>query len=105
MELIGLSYLAVLTVSILGTLAIDRRQGLALFVSPVATILAVSVGVAVFLGWDLVGIELGIFFIGPAEYISGFLIAPELPVEELFFLILLSYSTLVVYRFAEKRMK
>jgi len=105
MDLIGFSYLAALIVSILGTGAIDRRHGLALFVSPIATVLAVLVGVAVFLAWDLVGIELGIFFIGPAEHVSGFLIAPELPVEELFFLILLSYSTLVVYRFAEKRMK
>mgnify|MGYP000187880037 CR=1 FL=1 len=105
MELIGFGYLAALIVSILGTGAIDRRHGLALFVSPIATILAVLVGVAVFLAWDLVGIELGIFFIGPAEHVSGILLAPELPLEELFFLILLSYSTLVVYRFAEKKLK
>lgn len=73
--------------------------------SPIATIVAVSVGVAVFLAWDLLGIGLGIFFIGPAEHVSGILIAPELPLEELFFLILLSYSTLVVYRLAEKRLR
>ncbi|HEY7796942.1 MAG TPA: lycopene cyclase domain-containing protein [Microbacteriaceae bacterium] len=97
--------MAALIFSILGTGLIDRRHGLALFVSPVATFISVFVGVAVFLAWDLVGIELGIFFIGPAEHVSGILIAPELPLEELFFLILLSYSTLVVYRLAEKRLK
>ncbi len=105
MELFGFTYLAALIFSIIGTSLIDKRHGLALFVSPVATVVAVFVGVAVFLAWDLIGIELGIFFIGPAEHVSGILLAPELPLEEFFFLILLSYSTLVVYRLAEKRMK
>lgn len=105
MELISFGYLFALIFSIIGTSLIDRKHGLALFVSPIATIVAVSVGVAVFLAWDLLGIGLGIFFIGPAEHVSGILIAPELPLEELFFLILLSYSTLVVYRLAEKRLK
>ena len=105
MELFGFTYLAALIFSIIGTSLIDKRHGLALFVSPVATVVSVSVGVAVFLAWDLIGIELGIFFIGSAEHVSGILLAPELPLEELFFLILLSYSTLVVYRLAEKRLK
>ncbi|MDR9362511.1 MAG: lycopene cyclase domain-containing protein [Microbacteriaceae bacterium] len=105
MELIAFGYLGALIFSIIGTSLIDKRQGLALFVSPVATIISVFIGVAVFLAWDLVGIELGIFFIGPAEHVSGILIAPELPLEELFFLILLSYSTLIVYRLAERRLK
>jgi lycopene cyclase domain len=105
MELFGFTYLAALIFSIIGTSLIDIRHGLALCVSPVATVAAVFVGVAVFLAWDLIGIELGIFFIGPAEHVSGILLAPELPLEEFFFLILLSYSTLVVYRLAEKRMK
>lgn len=105
MELIAFGYLAALIFSIIGTSLIDKRQGLALFISPVATIISVFIGVAVFLAWDLVGIELGIFFIGPAEHVSGILIAPELPIEELFFLILLSYSTLIVYRLAERKFK
>ena len=105
MELISFAYLAALIFSILGTGLIDKRHGLALFVSPIPTIISVFIGVAVFLAWDLVGIELGIFFIGPAEHVTGMLIAPELPLEELFFLILLSYSTLVVYRLAEKRFR
>lgn len=105
MELMGFGYLIALIVSILGTGLIDKKHGLALFISPVSTVLAIFAGVAVFLGWDLIGIELGIFFIGPAEHVSGILLAPELPIEELFFLILLSYSTLVVYRLVEKRVK
>jgi len=58
----------------------------------------VAVAVAVFLAWDLVGIALGIFFRGDAPNLSGLLLAPELPLEELFFLILLSYNTLLVYQ-------
>ena len=53
--------------------------------------------VALFLVWDLVGIALGIFFRGDAPHLSGLLLAPELPLEELFFLILLSYNALLAY--------
>jgi len=47
--------------------------------------------------WDLIGIALGIFFRGDTANLSGLLLAPELPLEELFFLILLSYNALLVY--------
>ena len=81
-ELVPFIYLSLLLVSILGLGAIDHRHKLALFVSPRATIVSVAVAVVVFLAWDLVGIALGIFFRG----------------DELFFLILLSYNTLLVYQ-------
>ena len=98
MEPLGFLYLALLLISILGLGAIDKRHSLALFVSPLPTLISVAVAVAVFLAWDLVGIALGIFFRGDAPHLSGLLLAPELPLEELFFLILLSYNTLVVYQ-------
>lgn len=97
-ELVPFIYLSLLLISILGLGAIDHRHQLALFVSPRATIVSVAVAVTVFLVWDLVGIALGIFFRGDAPHLSGLLLAPELPVEELFFLILLSYNTLLVYQ-------
>lgn len=96
-ELVPFVYLALLLISIAGLGAIDHRHKLALFVSPKATILSVATAVVVFLAWDLVGIALGIFFRGDAPHLSGLLLAPELPLEELFFLILLSYNTLLVY--------
>ena len=97
-ELVPFVYLSLLLISILGLGAIDHRHKLALFVSPRATIVSVAAAVAVFLVWDLLGIALGIFFRGDAPHLSGLLLAPELPLEEFFFLVLLSYNTLLVYQ-------
>jgi lycopene cyclase domain-containing protein len=100
---IGFLYLALLLVSIAGLVAIDHRQKLALFVSPLATVISVSVAVVVFLIWDVIGIAQGIFFRGPAPHLSGILLGTELPLEELFFLVLLSYNTLLAYLFFARR--
>ncbi len=95
-------YLIALLVSITGIALLDHRHKLAFWVDAKASALAITVGVAVFLVWDLVGIALGIFFRGNAPHLSGLLLAPELPLEELFFLILLCYNTLIAYRWAKK---
>jgi lycopene cyclase domain-containing protein len=47
--------------------------------------------------WDVVGIAEGVFFRGSGPWMTGILLGPELPLEELFFVILLCYSTLVAY--------
>lgn len=98
-------YLFVLLVSILGLIGIDRKRNLALFRNPLPTIISVSISVVVFLIWDIVGIALGIFFRGSTPFLSGLLLGPELPLEELFFLILLSYNTLLAYQFFALRSK
>jgi lycopene cyclase domain-containing protein len=54
--------------------------------------------VAFFLAWDLAGISSGIFFRGSAAHLTGILLASELPLEEIFFLILLSYSALLLLK-------
>ena len=96
-ELVPFLYLSLLLISILGLGALDHRHRLALFVSPRATVISIAVAVGVFLLWDIAGIALGIFFRGDAPHLSGLLLAPELPLEELFFLVLLSYNTLLFY--------
>ena len=96
-------YLLALLISILGLVGIDKRHSLALFRYPLPTLVSISVAVTIFLIWDVVGISLGIFFRGSTIYLSGLLLGPELPVEELFFLILLSYNTLLAYQFFAKR--
>ena len=102
LEIVPYLYLLGLMVSILGVGLLDYTHKLALFSNPKATVKAVGISVLVFLVWDVVGIANGIFFRGDAPHLSGFLLAPELPVEELFFLTLLCYNTLVVYRWAKK---
>ena len=101
-EVVPYLYLIALVVSIAGIALLDRRHKLAFWVDAKASALAISISVAVFLVWDLVGIALGIFFRGNAPHLSGLLLAPELPVEELFFLILLCYNTLLVYRWVKR---
>jgi lycopene cyclase domain-containing protein len=60
----------------------------------------VAVAVVFFLAWDVVGIATGVFFRGSGPWMTGVLLGPELPLEELFFLMLLSYSTLITYLLA-----
>ena len=95
--MIGFSYLAVLLVSITGMLVLDRRFRLFFWVAPARAAMVLLLGVSVFLLWDGLGILLGVFFRGRTELMTGVLLAPELPLEELFFLVLLSYLTMNVY--------
>lgn len=91
-------YLAALTVSLLGLGTLDWRYRVALFAEARRTLLTLASAVVVFLVWDLVGVGLGIFFRGDAPYMTGLQIAPEVPVEEVFFLTLLTYQTLLLWR-------
>ena len=90
-------YLAALVVSLAGLLTLDRRFKLAFFADWRRAAISIGVGVAFFLSWDTVGILLGIFFRGQTPYLSGLLLAPELPVEEFFFLLILCLTTLEVF--------
>lgn len=95
-------YLVALLVSIVGLAVIDRRWKLAYWHERRRTLLTIGIAVAVFVVWDLFGIWSGIFFHGDSPFILPFTILPEFPVEELFFLVLLCYSTLIVYRGGSK---
>ncbi|WNM27381.1 lycopene cyclase domain-containing protein [Demequina capsici] len=94
----SLTYLAALAISIGGLAVLDRRLRLALFVQPARTMVTVAGAVVVFLAWDALGVGRGIFFIGDAPYLTGVRLAPQIPVEELLFLVLLTYQTLLLWR-------
>ncbi|MDN4477779.1 lycopene cyclase domain-containing protein [Demequina sp. SYSU T00039] len=97
------AYLAALVVSIGGLAVLDLRYRIALFDQPRRTLLTVGLAAAAFLAWDAAGVGLGIFFIGGAPYLTGVVLAPEVPLEELFFLILLVYQTLLLWRWLDRR--
>ena len=99
----NLLYGASLLISLAGLATLDRRFRLALWDAPRRTVIVVASMVAGFLLWDLAGIALGIFFRGPGPYQSGLVIAPELPVEEVLFLTLLSYLSVLLYRAFARR--
>lgn len=90
-------YLLAIVISGAGIATIDARWRLAAWRRPLATIVAVAVGVAFFLAWDAVGILTGVFFQGDSPLFIGVSVAPELPLEELFFLTFLSYLAVVLY--------
>lgn len=93
----GLAYLGALAVAIGGVAVVDRRFRLVLWHDARRAVVVVAVGVVLFLVWDLLGIALGVFQRGDSPAMTGVLLAPELPVEEVVFLTLLCYLTLVVY--------
>ena len=90
-------YLAALVVNLLGLATLDWRYRVALFAHARRTAVTVALGVVLFLLWDLAGVGLGIFFIGAAPYLTGWTVAPEVPVEEIAFLTLLVYQTLLLW--------
>ena len=97
-------YLGSLVLSVSGLGLLDYRHRLAIFAGQsIRTLITVAVGVLFFLGWDLVGIAHGVFFRGEGPYMTGVLIAPELPIEEVLFLTLLSYVLLLAYLALSRR--
>ena len=91
-------YLAGLAFSIFGLGVLDWRYKLAFWYAPRRAAATIATTMLVFIVWDILGIALGIFRHGESPYALPFVIAPEFPLEELFFLFLLSYCTLIIYR-------
>jgi lycopene cyclase domain-containing protein len=99
---VGLIYLGALAISLTGMVVLDRRFTLFFWKDARRAGIVLAVGVAFFLVWDLFGIGLGIFFRGETSFMTGLQLAPELPLEELFFLILLCYLTMNVFAAARR---
>jgi lycopene cyclase domain-containing protein len=95
----GLLYLLALLVSITGMVVLDRRFTLFFFRDARRASIVLAAGLVFFLVWDLAGIGLGIFFRGETSFMTGLQLAPELPIEELFFLTLLCYLAMNVFGF------
>lgn len=76
---------------------IDWRYRLAFWRSPKRAAATIALSVGIFIVWDFFGIILGIFRHGASPYALPFTLAPDFPLEELFFLFLLSYSALIIY--------
>jgi lycopene cyclase domain-containing protein len=95
-------YLAALLVSITGMVVLDRRFRLFFWDDARRATIVLTAGVVLFLVWDLLGIGLGIFFRGQTPFMTGVLVAPEVPVEEIFFLVLLCYLSMNVFGAASR---
>ncbi|AKK10052.1 lycopene cyclase domain-containing protein [Corynebacterium uterequi] len=90
----GSLYLLILLVTLGCMVACDARWKLAFFLDARRAGLLSAVVVALLLAWDVAGIATGTFARGDASYMTGILLAPEMPVEEPVFLFFLSYLLL-----------
>lgn len=97
MSPVNFAYLAALGVALTGMVLLDRRFTLFFWRDARRAAIVLVLGVVFFLIWDLGGILLGIFFRGQTDFMTGLLIGPELPIEEVFFLTLLCYNTMNAY--------
>jgi lycopene cyclase domain-containing protein len=94
-----LFYLAALLVALTGMVVLDWRLRLFFWRDARRAAIVLIVGLAFFLVWDLQGIRLGIFFRGETSFMTGVQWAPQLPLEEPFFLVLLCYLAMNLYGF------
>ena len=90
-------YLAGLLLALAGMVVLDLRFRLFFGRAPLRAAIVLVVGIVFFLAWDAIGVHLGIFFRGNLALLTGIQLAPEIPLEELFFLALLCYLTMNAY--------
>ena len=86
-------YLTSIVVSMLCMGLVDHRWKLFLFDRPRVALSAILVGFVLFVVWDLVAIEIGVYSKGESPAMSGVDVADQLPLEELFFITFLCYIT------------
>jgi lycopene cyclase domain-containing protein len=98
-----LLYLAALLVALTGMVLLDRRFRLFFWRDARRATIVLVAGVVFFLIWDLLGVGLGIFFRGETAFMTGLQVAPEVPLEEVFFLTLLCYLTMNVHNALDRR--
>lgn len=91
-------YLLCIVVPGLCMALVDHRWRLFAFRRPLHALVAMLVGFVFFLAWDIVAIELGVYVRGESSAMTGVEVAPELPLEEIFFILFLCYVTGVFFR-------
>ena len=92
----GIVYLLCLLTALACMVLLDRRFRLVRWGATRRGAIVLAAGVALFLAWDLAAIAAGHYRMGDSALMSGIELGPELPLEELVFLVFLCYVTLVV---------
>ncbi|SKB06998.1 lycopene cyclase domain-containing protein [Aeromicrobium choanae] len=76
---------------------VDHRWRLFLFRKSSYALVVLAVGFVFFLVWDVVAIRLEVYARGESPAMTGIEVARELPLEELFFIVFLTYVTGVLH--------
>lgn len=90
-------YLLALLVPLLCMALLDARFRLVLWRAPRRGAVVVGAGIVLFLLWDLAAIASGHYRMGAGPWMTGIVLGPELPLEELVFITFLSYHCLVMW--------
>jgi len=90
-------YLLILLVLLGCMVLLDARWKLFLFARPVAGTAVLVLGTGVFLAWDVWAIQAGIFIHRESALMTGLMLAPQLPLEEAFFLLFLCYQGMILF--------
>lgn len=103
----SLLYLAALLISGGCMLLVDFRYRIFVFRAPLRALAVVAAGTLFFLLWDVVAIQLGIFLHGAtgaeeSQWMTGIMLGPELPLEEVVFLMFLCHVTMVLVLGAQR---
>ena len=101
MQIPSYAYLGLLGFSLAALVALDFRRKLALFIRPRSSAKIIALCVGLFLAWDVAGILLGIFQTNPDFVVGLHILTPNLPIEELLLLTLISYLALITTNLLE----
>ena len=96
------SYLAALLLALACIALVDHRWRLVLWSDPRRGAVVLVAGVVFFLAWDLLAVHFGFYRRSGSHLMTGLQIAPEVPVEELFFVLFLCYVTLVLHTLVDR---
>jgi lycopene cyclase domain-containing protein len=81
---------------------VDRRWRLVLWADVRRALVVLGAGLVLFLAWDVAALELGLYRRGESAAMTGVEVAPDLPLEEIFFILFLCYLTLVLHRLVSR---
>lgn len=91
-----MTYLLILVALICCMGALDAKYKLFVFAQPLPALFSLLAGTGIFLFWDVIAIDQGIFLHRESPLMTGVMIAEQLPLEEGFFLFFLCYQTMIL---------
>lgn len=92
------TYLSLLLISLIGLFYFDYKKKFVIFAKNGSSLRDIVFASSLFLIIDIIGVVNNIFYSNP-KYIIGVHVFPGVPIEEIFFLFLFSYFSLIVWRF------
>lgn len=97
-----LAYLGTLALGSVCMAVMDHRWRLVLWADARRALTVIGVGFVLFLAWDVAALRLGLYHRGESAAMTGVEVAPDLPLEEIFFILFLCYLTLVMHRLVHR---